>query len=114
MNEKLDNMEVILLSNPNEQVNHPFFNKQIVFTGAISSMTRSEAAKKVRNFGGILQGAVTKETDFVIVGNKQRGKSAKLLKAEQLISLGHDIQIIVEDDFIWLLAIGKHNLPSSF
>ena len=68
-------------------------------------MTRLEAAKKVRAYGGMLQGAVTKETDFVILRKKRRGISTKQVKAEQLISLGLDIQIIAEDDFIWLISM---------
>jgi len=41
----------------------------------------------------------------VILGDKRRGKSSKQLKAEQLISLGEDIQILLEDDLIWVLSI---------
>lgn len=105
MNPEKDNLEVILFSNSSHRFAHPFYNKRIVFTGALSTMTRSEASRKVRSFGGILQGAVTRETDFVILGDKRRGKSSKQLKAEQLISLGEDIQILLEDDFIWVLSI---------
>ncbi|BDH62823.1 hypothetical protein MTP04_29530 [Lysinibacillus sp. PLM2] len=111
MNDKIDTPEVILLSDPTKQLAHPFTNKRIVFTGALSTMTRSEAAKKVRALGGILQGAVTKETDFVILGKKHRGISIKHLKAKQLISLGFDIQIILEDDFIWILSIQVDDIP---
>nr|WP_106779426.1 BRCT domain-containing protein [Lysinibacillus timonensis] len=112
MNENKDNIEeVILLSDPSQQLVHPFYNKQIVFTGALSTMTRSEAAKKVRAFGGILQGAVTKETDFLILGDKRRGISSKQLKAEQLMRLGIDIQILPEGDFIWILSMPKNQLP---
>lgn len=111
MNHNKDFTEVILFSNPSQHSEHPFCNKRIVFTGALSAMTRSEAAKKVRAFGGILQGAVTKETDFVILGNQRRGISSKQLKAEQLISLGVDIQIMLEDDFLWVLSIPKVHQP---
>ena len=107
MNQNKDNPEVILLSNPSQHILHPFCNKRIVFTGALSTMTRSDAAKKVRTLGGILQGAVTKETDFVILGKKRHGKSSKHLKAEQLVSLGYDIQILLEEDFMWILSIPK-------
>jgi len=61
----------------------------------------------VRACGGIVQGAVTKETDFVILGKNHRGISTKQLKAEQLIRLGLDIQMIVEDDFIWLISMQR-------
>ncbi|KOS69102.1 DNA polymerase III subunit epsilon [Lysinibacillus contaminans] len=107
MNKNKDNTEVIFLSDPSERLMHPFTNKQIVFTGALSTMTRSEAAKKVRAYGGIMQGAVTKETDFLILGEKRRGISTKQMKAEQLISHGFNIQIVPEDDFMWLISISK-------
>ncbi|MGE7941171.1 BRCT domain-containing protein [Lysinibacillus xylanilyticus] len=109
MNKNTDNIEVIFLSDPSECLLHPFYTKKIVFTGALSTMTRSEAAKKVRACGGVMQGAVTQETDFVILGKKCRGISTKQSKAEQLISLGHDIQIIPEDDFIWLISMQKED-----
>lgn len=107
MDKTNDSTEVIFLSDPFERPMHPFFNKQVVFTGGLSTMTRSEAAKKVRACGGMIQGAVTKDTHFVILGDKHRGTSRKQLKAEQLINLGIDIQIIVEDDFLWLISMGN-------
>ncbi|KOS69119.1 DNA polymerase III subunit epsilon [Lysinibacillus contaminans] len=107
MNNNMNNTEDIILSDPSECLMHPFTNKQIVFTGALSTMTRSKAAKKVRAYGGIMQGAVTKETNFLILGEKRRGISTKQKKAEQLINHGFDIQIIPEDDFLWLISIQK-------
>lgn len=107
MNNNNDNTHYIFLPDAAKPFTHPLENKQIVFTGALSTMTRSEAAKRVRACGGMLQGAVTKETDFLILGDKRRGKSSKHIKAEQLISLGADIQIIIEDDFLWILSIPR-------
>lgn len=100
-----DNPEIIFITDPAESLTHPFNNKQIVFTGALSTMTRSEAAKQVKVCGGSLQGAVTPQTDFVILGDKRRGISTKQRKAEQLMSQGHDIQLIIEDDFLWLISM---------
>ncbi len=107
MNKQMNNAEVIFLCDPSECLMHPFYKKQIVFTGALSTMTRSQAAKNVQAFGGIMQGAVTQDTDFVILGDKRRGTSTKQLKAEQFISHGLDIQIIPESDFMWLISM--HN-----
>ncbi|QDQ02384.1 DNA polymerase III subunit epsilon [Lysinibacillus fusiformis] len=107
MNKHTDNAAVIFLCDSSDSLMHPFDKKQIVFTGALSTMTRSEAAKKVQAFGGTMQGAVTQETDFVILGDKRRGISTKQLKAEQLISHGLDIQIIPEADFLWLISMHK-------
>lgn len=97
----------IIFSDPIESLSHPFYHKQIVFTGALSTMTRSEAARQVKACGGLLQGTVTQQTDFVILGDKRRGISTKQRKAEQLINDGEDIQILIEDDFLWLISIPK-------
>ena len=107
MHKDNNNLDVVYLTNSNERLRHPFYKKQFVFTGALSTMTRSEAAKRVRICGGSLQGAITADTDFVILGNKRRGISTKQKKAEQLIDLGIDIQLLVEDDFLWLLSMEK-------
>jgi len=101
-----DNLDIIF-SDQTESHSHPFYNKQIVFTGALSTMTRSDAAKKVKAYGGFLQGTVTQQTDFVILGDKRRGISTKQRKAEQLINLGKDIQVLIEDDFLWLISMSK-------
>lgn len=107
MQKNNNNLQVIHFENHTDTLKHPFYKKQLVFTGALSTMTRSEAAKRVRMCGGFLQGAVTTETDFVILGNKRRGISTKQQKAEQLIDLGIDLQLLVEDDFLWLLSMEK-------
>ena len=101
-----DNLEIIF-SDQIESLSHPFYNKQIVFTGALSTMTRSDAARQVKAYGGFLQGTVTQQTDFVILGDKRRGISTKQRKAEQLINLGQDIQVLIEDDFLWLISMSK-------
>ncbi|KPN94457.1 BRCT domain-containing protein [Lysinibacillus sp. ZYM-1] len=101
-----DNLDIIF-SDQTESHSHPFYNKQIVFTGALSTMTRSDAAKQVKAYGGFLQGTVTQQTDFVILGDKRRGISIKQRKAEQLMNLGQDIQILIEDDFLWLISMSK-------
>lgn len=101
-----DNLDIIF-SDQTESHSHPFYNKQIVFTGALSTMTRSDAARQVKAYGGFLQGTVTQQTDFVILGDKRRGISTKQRKAEQLINLGKDIQVLIEDDFLWLISMSK-------
>lgn len=84
---------------------HPFYQKQLVFTGGLSSMTRTAAVTKATAVGAIIQRAVTASTHFVILGAKSRGISSKQLKAQQLNALGNDIQFINEQDFLWLLSI---------
>ncbi|MER1999907.1 MAG: BRCT domain-containing protein [Lysinibacillus sp.] len=86
-----------------EQLVHPFLHKKIVFPGTLTTMPRSEAVRCLKPFAVTLQGGVNGETDFVVLGDKRRGISTKQRQAEKLIALGHDIQLLSEDDFLWLL-----------
>lgn len=100
----MQDQNIIFLTPPTESPAHPLADKRIVFTGALSRMTRAEAAKRARLCGAVIQGAVTKETDFLFVGKQRNTKSSKQIKAEKLISLGADIQIIGEEDLYWILS----------
>lgn len=88
---------------------HPFFGKRIVFTGALSRMTRKEAAQLVLDVGGIPADSMNKETNYLVIGNEdfkscvKNGKSTKMLKAEQMQKRGIDIQVISEDLFFEMI-----------
>jgi len=83
-----------------------FYGRTIVFTGTLSSMVRAEAQQAIADIGGIIGGNVTKETDFLIVGQQdyrvvgEDGMSNKQEKAVKLIEKGAPLEIISEDDFI--------------
>lgn len=82
--------------------------KYFVFTGALK-MQRKEAMEIVASKGGIPEGGVTKNTNYLVVGRddygnfKEGNKSNKMLKAEKLIQNGQDLEIITEDDFLELI-----------
>lgn len=86
-----------------------FFNKHCVFTGTLDKMIRREAMQLIVNIGGILDKSVTKETNYLILGNNdycasiKNGKSNKQKKAEKLKSQGCDIEIIDENTFYELI-----------
>lgn len=90
-----------------------FFGKHVVFTGKLERMLRQEAMQYVVNLGGILDKGVTKETNFLILGNNDYNailkgeKSAKHKKAEKLKLAGQDIDIIDEFTFYDILAEDK-------
>lgn len=90
---------------------HPFFGKRIVFTGALSRMTRKDASQLVLDVGGIPADSLNKETNFLVIGNEdfkscvKNGKSTKMLKAEQMQKKGIDIQVISEDLFFEMLNL---------
>lgn len=83
-----------------------FYGRTVIFTGALSSMVRSQAQQIIANIGGIIGNSVTKETDFLIVGQQDYrvvgddGMSSKQEKAIKLIEKGSILEILSEDDFI--------------
>ncbi|MEH7333960.1 TerD family protein [Neobacillus drentensis] len=89
--------------------NHPFFQRNIVFTGELNSLERKEAMQQVVNSGGIIKSGVSSKTDFLIVGTQDKslvgesGLSTKERKANELINKGKTIKILNEKEFIQLL-----------
>lgn len=89
---------------------HPLFNKQCVFTGKLEKMTRAEAMQIVANAGGINADNVTKNTNYLILGNNdfcntiKDGKSSKQKKAEKYVLEGKDIQVISENVFYDMIS----------
>ena len=72
-----------------------FTDKIFVLTGTLSGFSRDEAASRIKALGGKVASSVSKNTDYVIAGEKA---GSKLSKAE---SLG--IKIINESDFLDML-----------
>lgn len=94
--------------NINTEADSELSEKVIVFTGALS-ISRDEAMKLAAKNGAIPNASVTTKTNYLVVGNddyhkfKQGNKSNKMLKAEQLIAKGQDLELITEDDFFKLI-----------
>ena len=72
-----------------------FSGKSFVLTGTLASMARDEAKQKIESFGGKVVASVSKNTDFVVVGNDT---GSKLEKAQIL-----GIQLIDEKKFLTML-----------
>jgi DNA ligase (NAD+) len=69
-----------------------FTGKTVVFTGALSSMTREQAEELVTRMGGTVTKSVSKKTDIVVVGENPGSKY------EKAVSLG--IRIMRESEFL--------------
>lgn len=67
---------------PYHKATGPLSGKSFVVTGTLESMGREVAAERIRALGGTFQSAISKETDYLVVG-KNVGAS-KLRKAENL------------------------------
>lgn len=55
--------------------------QSFVITGSLESMSRDEAAEKIRNFGGTFQTSVAKDTNYLVAGGKVG--ASKLQKAAE-------------------------------
>ncbi|MGK0414584.1 MAG: DNA polymerase-3 subunit epsilon [Polaribacter sp.] len=82
-----------------------FYGKTVVFTGALSSMVRSQAQQTIADIGGLNGGGVTKSTDYLVVGQQdyrvvgEDGMSSKQEKAIKYIEQGAEIEILSENEF---------------
>tara|TARA_Y100000114_G_scaffold154645_1_gene177086 strand:+ start:17884 stop:19896 length:2013 start_codon:yes stop_codon:yes gene_type:complete len=71
--------------------------KNFVVTGTLQTMSRDEAADRIRSLGGTFQTSVGKDTTYLVAGGKVG--ASKLAKAEK-----YGTAIISEDEFTGLLA----------
>lgn len=97
---------------PNEKTideTHPFYEKNIVLTGDLETLTRASAMQKIADVGGIVKSNVSSKTDFLVVGKQDlsvvdsSGMSSKEKKAHDLIKNGKSIQLLNEKEFLELL-----------
>ncbi len=74
-----------------------FSNKNIMFTGGLDKMSRSEAKSLAENNGAKILGSVTKRLDYLVIGNSKPTKK-KIEKAKEL-----KIKIMTESDWYKIL-----------
>ncbi len=99
---------------PEEEIDktNPLYGKRVVFTGALLRFKRQVAMQLVANLGGVNQNSVTKETDYLVLGNNdycrtiKDGKSSKQKKAEEYMLKGTGISIMDEQTFYDMLEAG--------
>ena len=71
--------------------NLPLTGKKFLFTGGLSSMSRPEASDLVKENGGMVSSSISKDLDYVVVGEKPGSKFEKAKK------LG--LKIVSEEEF---------------
>ena len=88
---------------------HPFYEKNVVLTGDLTTLTRSMAMQKIINAGGIIKSGVSSKTHFLIVGKQdlsvvgEDGLSSKERKAQELLQKDVPIKILNEKEFLKII-----------
>jgi DNA ligase (NAD+) len=72
-----------------------FEGKTFVLTGTLPELTRDEAKELIEKFGGRVASSISKNTDYVLAGEKA---GTKLNKAEEL-----GVKIINQDEFLEMI-----------
>jgi DNA polymerase-3 subunit epsilon len=93
-----------------------FSGKDVVFTGALGSMTREEAHLLVMKAGGVPKTSVTKKTNLLVFGQQEAYAlrpgakfSNKMEKAMALIESGASLEVVDEETFLQMI-----NSPEGF
>lgn len=80
----------------------PLSGKSFLFTGSLISMEREAAQKLVEENGGVVAQSVTKDLDYLVVGDGG-GAGSKLAKAEKMRDSGGKMKIISEKEFLEMI-----------
>lgn len=88
---------------------HPLYQKSVVFTGTLKSMSRAEAQRAVLEIGGYAPNHVNEQTHYLVLSEKvfsnigQGVSNNKVRQAEQLSGRGQAVALISEQQFLNLL-----------
>jgi DNA ligase (NAD+) len=85
--------------------NQPLAGRTFVLTGTLPTLSRDEASALIRDAGGNLTGAVSKNTDYVLAGESA---GSKLDKAREL-----GVKILSEQKFLEMLDLRSNSKPGS-
>jgi len=90
------------LRRPTADASGPFAGLTFVVTGTLTSLTRAEAEAAIAQAGGKVVGSVSKNTDFLVAGEKA---GSKLTKAEAIrdATPNSPLRILTEQEFVALL-----------
>lgn len=80
---------------PKQQISNQLAGKSFVFTGELTSLSRTEAENLVKKLGAKATGSVSKKTSYVVAGAEA---GSKLKKAQEL-----GVTILTEEEFLQLI-----------
>jgi len=86
------NMKDLTPQSTQETFNSTFYEKTVVLTGTLHELTRKEAGALLESLGAKLTGSISKNTDYLIAGEKS---GSKLQKAQAL-----GVTVLTEAEFL--------------
>ncbi len=92
---KLEQVGIQVESLEQQKQNNVLSGKSFVVTGVLSTMSREQAKEKIKNLGGKVLEAISRQTDFLVCGKNPGGKYGK---AGEL-----GVKIIKEKEFITMI-----------
>lgn len=92
----LSKISILDLQNRADYLQHPFFNKHVVFTGKFLEISRKDAQQSVQSVGGYISESVTSKTNFLILGQITSSKKFLMAKTK-------NITVLSESEFLNLL-----------
>lgn len=93
---RLTKSGVIFALEKRNKISEKLRDKTFILTGTLSSMSREDAKEKIIANGGVVVSSVSKNTDFVVVGESP---GSKFDKAQKL-----GIKIISEEEFLDMIG----------
>jgi len=94
---RLKDASLIFESEKSSKIDQKLSNNSFVLTGTLVKMTRKEAEEKIISFGGKPASSMSKNTNYLVVGENP---GSKLGKAKKL-----GIEILTEEKFINLITL---------
>ena len=94
--QKLESLGVVLQKSEKKQIKDSVVNKVFVLTGTLASLSRDQAKKLIKDFGGKVNDSVSSKTDYVVAGEQP---GSKYDKAKEL-----GVKILNEDEFKLLIS----------
>ena len=91
--------------------NSPIFGRRVSFSGSLRKLNRMNAMQHAADLGAILQNAVTKRTDFLVLSDRERKqilrgeKSRKYILAERFIEAGGVLKVMSEGEFYKVIGL---------
>lgn len=89
----------------------PIFGRRVSFSGSLRKLNRISAMQYAADIGAILQNAVTKRTDYLILSDRERRsvlrgeKSRKYMLAEMFIEAGTALKVMSEGEFYRVIGL---------